>query len=128
MVVHLKTQLNQTDKKVWELIRSSISSEKTYGDAAISEKHANFFVNKKNAKSKDMKSLINFVKKRSEKKNRRKTRTRNCGCKIMLKILILAGGYSNEREISLITAKSVIKELKRDKKYKILLLNQMEVL
>ncbi len=36
------------------------------------------------------------------------------------KILILAGGYSNEREISLITAKSVIKELKKIKKYKIL--------
>ena len=37
------------------------------------------------------------------------------------KILILAGGYSNEREISLITAKSVIKELKKDSKYKLLL-------
>ena len=40
----------------------------------------------------------------------------------MNKILILAGGYSNEREISLITAKSVIKELKKNKKYKILLI------
>ena len=39
----------------------------------------------------------------------------------MKKILTLAGGYSNEREISLITAKSVIKELKKDKKYNILL-------
>ena len=38
------------------------------------------------------------------------------------KILILAGGYSNEREISLITAKSVIKELKKNKKYNILLI------
>ena len=39
----------------------------------------------------------------------------------MNKILILAGGYSNEREISLITAKSVINELKKKKKYKFLL-------
>ncbi len=39
----------------------------------------------------------------------------------MNKILILAGGYSNEREISLITAKSVIKELKKNEKYKLLL-------
>ena len=39
----------------------------------------------------------------------------------MIKILTLAGGYSNEREISLITAKSVIKELKKDRKYNILL-------
>ena len=40
----------------------------------------------------------------------------------MTKILILAGGYSNEREISLITAKSVIYELKKNKKYKLLLI------
>ena len=39
----------------------------------------------------------------------------------MNKILTLAGGYSNEREISLITAKSVIKELTKSRKYKILL-------
>ena len=38
----------------------------------------------------------------------------------MKKILILAGGYSNEREISLITAKSVIKELKKKLKYNLL--------
>ena len=40
----------------------------------------------------------------------------------MKKILTLAGGYSNERAISLITAKSVIKELKKDRKYNILLI------
>ena len=39
----------------------------------------------------------------------------------MLKILILAGGYSNEREISLITAKSVIEELKKSRIYKLFL-------
>ena len=38
----------------------------------------------------------------------------------MDKILILAGGYSNEREISLITARSVTRELKKIKKYKLL--------
>ena len=37
----------------------------------------------------------------------------------MKKILILAGGYSNEREISLKTAKSVYSELIKFKKYKI---------
>ena len=40
----------------------------------------------------------------------------------MDKILIVAGGYSNERQISLITAKSVIYELKKSKKYKLLLI------
>ena len=37
----------------------------------------------------------------------------------MKKILILAGGYSKEREISLKTAKSVFLELLNEKKYKI---------
>ncbi len=59
-----KNPINQTDKKVWELIRSSVPNETRYGDAIISQKHANFFVNKKNAKSKDMKSLISFVKRK----------------------------------------------------------------
>ena len=58
-----KNPTDQTDKKVWELIRSSVSSDISYGDAAISQKHVNFFVNRKNATSADMKSLINFVKK-----------------------------------------------------------------
>ena len=35
------------------------------------------------------------------------------------KILLIAGGYSNEREISLQTAKSVYLELKKNKKYNI---------
>ena len=35
----------------------------------------------------------------------------------MKRILIVAGGYSNEREISLQTAKSVYSELKKNKKY-----------
>ena len=59
-----KNPINQSDKKVWELIRESVDNEISYGDAVISKKHANFFVNKKNAKSDDMKSLINFVKKK----------------------------------------------------------------
>ncbi len=33
-----------------------------FGDAAISQKHCNFFVNKKNANYDDMKKLIDFVK------------------------------------------------------------------
>ena len=59
-----KNPINQTNKKVWQLIRSSVPNEVSYGDAAISGKHANFFVNKNNAKSADMKSLISFVKKK----------------------------------------------------------------
>ena len=75
-----KNPINQTDKKVWELIRSSVPDETNYGDAIISKKHANFFVNKKNAKSADMKSLINYVKKRV---------TDHTGVKLELEIVIV---------------------------------------
>ena len=40
----------------------------------------------------------------------------------MRKIAIVAGGYSKERKISILTANSVYKELKKDKKYKIYIL------
>ena len=33
-----------------------------FGDAVISDKHANFFINRENASYKDMKRLIDFVK------------------------------------------------------------------
>ncbi len=56
-----KNPINQTDKKVWQLIRESVPLEKSFGDASISEKHCNFFVNKGDAKFDDMKDLIKFV-------------------------------------------------------------------
>ncbi len=56
-----KNPINQTNKKVWQLISESVPIEKSFGDASISEKHCNFFVNKGNAKFEDMKDLIEFV-------------------------------------------------------------------
>ena len=56
-----KNPIDQSKKKVWELIKESVPLEKTFGDASISEKHCNFFVNKGNAKFEDMKKLIDFV-------------------------------------------------------------------
>ena len=56
-----KNPVGQSDKKVWQLIKESVSAEKSFGDACISKKHCNFFVNKGNAKFDDMKKLIEFV-------------------------------------------------------------------
>ena len=56
-----KNPLDQSNKKVWELIKDSVSLEKSFGDACISQKHCNFFINKGNAKFEDMKKLIEFV-------------------------------------------------------------------
>ena len=58
-----KNPIFQTDKKVWELIKESVPLDKSFGDACISEKHCNFFVNKGNAKFEDMKNLIDYVAK-----------------------------------------------------------------
>ena len=58
-----KNPILQTKKKVWELIKESVPLDKKFGDACISEKHCNFFVNKGNASFDDMVKLINFVAK-----------------------------------------------------------------
>ena len=70
-----KNPINQTDIKVWELIKSSIPTTKSFGDAKISEKHCNFLVNSKNAKFEDMMKLINFIKSEVEKKKNIKLET-----------------------------------------------------
>ena len=57
-----KNPITQTKEKVWKLIKSSVQANTSFGDAAISEKHSNFFVNKNNATYEDMKKLIDFVR------------------------------------------------------------------
>ena len=57
-----KNPIKQSDKKVWEIIKESVPDDIQFGDAVISDKHANFFINKGNASYKDMKKLIDFVK------------------------------------------------------------------
>ena len=59
-----KNPIKQTEKKVWELIRESVPLNKSFGDACISQKHCNFFVNKGNATYEDMSNLIDFVSKK----------------------------------------------------------------
>ena len=63
-----KNPILQTKKKVWELIKESVPLDKSFGDAHISEKHCNFFVNKGEAKFEDMIKLIDFVKEKVLKK------------------------------------------------------------
>ena len=58
-----KNPKNATKKKVWELIKESVPPNIRFGDACISEKHSNFFVNKGNAKFSEMKKLIDYVEK-----------------------------------------------------------------
>ena len=64
-----KNPIKQTNKKVWEIIKESVPSDIQFGDAIISDKHANFFINKNNASYKDMKKLIDFVKEKVKNKS-----------------------------------------------------------
>ena len=50
------------DKKAWMLIKEAGCEEYQEGDAIISKKHCNFFVNNGNAKSADIEKLITKVK------------------------------------------------------------------
>ena len=59
-----KNPINQTEKKVWQLIKESVPLDTSFGDACISQKHCNFFVNNGNAKFEDMIKLIEFVSKK----------------------------------------------------------------
>ena len=63
-----KNPINQSNKKVWQLIKESVSLDKSFGDACISDKHCNFFVNKNNASFEDMNKLIEFVQDAVQKK------------------------------------------------------------
>ena len=55
-----KNQSPQT--KAWQLIKKSGCAEFKEGDAMISSKHCNFFINNGNAKSADIEKLINKVR------------------------------------------------------------------
>ncbi len=55
---------NPKNLKAWKLIKDSGCAGMSIGDAYISSKHCNFFVNKGSAKSKDLENLINKVKKK----------------------------------------------------------------
>ena len=52
------------EKKAWMLIKQSGCENYKEGDALISKKHCNFFVNNGNAKASDIEKLIEKVKKR----------------------------------------------------------------
>ena len=56
------------NKKAWMLIKQAGCEDYREGDAIISQKHCNFFVNNGNAKSSDIENLIKKVKKRVQEK------------------------------------------------------------
>ena len=75
-----KNPKKKTEKKVWQLIKESIPNDLKFGDAQVSEKHSNFFVNTNNASFNDMKTLIDFVKNKVKEKT---------GIDIILEIIIV---------------------------------------
>lgn len=58
---------NPGDKFAGKLIEDLSLKGYTIGGAQISEKHANFIINKNNASAKDIKTLINYIRKKVKK-------------------------------------------------------------
>ena len=56
------------DRKAWMLIKEAGCENLREGDATISEKHCNFFINNGNAKSSDIENLIKKVKNKVHEK------------------------------------------------------------
>ena len=75
-----KNPIDQTNEKVWKLIRESVSKDVKFGEAAISDKHSNFFINQKSATFNEMKELIEYVRQQV------KTKT---GIKLDLEIVLV---------------------------------------
>ena len=59
---------NNNEKKAWMLIKESGCDKFYVGDAKISQKHCNFFINNGSAKASDIEKLINKVKKEVQNK------------------------------------------------------------
>ena len=59
---------NHKVKKAWMLIKESGCDKFYVGDAKISSKHCNFFINDGKAKASDIEKLINKVKKKVQSK------------------------------------------------------------
>ena len=57
------------EKKAWKIRKESGCEEFKEGDAEISKKHCNFFINNGKAKSSDIEKLINKVKKTVNEKS-----------------------------------------------------------
>ncbi len=76
----IKEIREKTEKKVWQLIKESVPIDTKFGDAKISEKHSNFFVNINNSSFNDMRALIDFVKNKVKEKT---------GIEISLEIVIV---------------------------------------
>ena len=57
-----------SERKAWKLIKETGCEKLKEGDASISNKHCNFFVNNGNASATDIEKLINRVKKRVAEK------------------------------------------------------------
>ena len=59
-----KNPQKDTKKKAWELIKEARCEKMKFGNAMISDKHCNFFVNVGHAKSQDFENLVTAVKKK----------------------------------------------------------------
>ena len=105
-------------KKAWQLIKEAGCDDLKEGDAMISKKHCNFFVNNGKANSDDIEKLIDKVRKRVNDKTgvNLELEIKIIGDKKKFKnVLVVLGGTSGEREVSLESGRACIEALKKKK-------------
>ena len=104
------------EKKAWQLIKEAGCDDLKEGDAMISKKHCNFFVNNGKANSDDREKLIDKVRKRVNDKTgvNLELEIKIIGDKKKFKnVLVVLGGTSGEREVSLESGRACIEALKK---------------
>ena len=57
-----KNPIDQTTKKAWQLIKESVPENINFGDAHISKKHSNFFIN--NSQTKYLNAILDKISKK----------------------------------------------------------------
>ena len=111
------TFTNPTSYPAWKLIDEIDYRGKQLGGAKVSNLHSNFLINYKNASSLDLEMLGEEIKNKvwEKRKINLKWELIRIGefKKKSEKILVLRGGISEEKEISVLTANQVYKTLQK---------------
>ena len=107
---------NPPGHKAWALIDAAGCRGMTMGGAQVSEKHCNFLLNLGSATSADIEALGEEVRRRVLGKNQHHPRMGNPadrqGMNKNFHVVVLMGGWSSEREVSLTSGRGVAEALR----------------
>ncbi len=107
------TFANPPGHKAWALIDAAGCRGLTRGGAQVSEKHTNFLINTGDATSADLEGLGDEVRARVLRAQRRRPALGNRPGGAAMKVVVLMGGWSAEREVSLTSGAGIAAACRR---------------